>query len=80
VVIEHAIPRAELGGTGSVSIIDIQGRRVAQIWSGTLDEAPAHFEWNGLDGAQSRVSAGRYLIRMERNGEVLATGWITVMP
>ena len=80
VVIEHAVPRAELGGSGSVSIIDIRGRHIAQIWSGSLDEAPTHFEWNGLDGSQSRVAAGRYLIRMERSGEVLATGWITVMP
>jgi len=80
VVIEHAIPRAELSGSGSVSIIDIRGRHVARIWSGSLDEAPTHFEWNGLDGAQSRVAAGRYWIRMERNGEALATGWITVMP
>jgi hypothetical protein len=78
-VIQHDLP-SHLEGAGSLTILDIQGRRVATIWSGELREAPGQFAWDGLDGAHARVAAGRYLIRLERGGEAIATGWLTMMP
>ena len=79
VMIQHDLPSG-MDGSGSMTILDIQGRRIATIWSGELREAPAHFEWDGLNGEHSRVAAGRYLIRLERGGEAIATGWLTMMP
>ena len=78
-MIQHDLPSG-MDGSGSMTILDIQGRRIATIWSGELREAPAHFEWDGLNGEHSRVAAGRYLIRLERGGEAIATGWLTMMP
>jgi hypothetical protein len=80
VTIQHALPQGALEGTGSISIIDVQGRQIAHVWRGELAQAPGQFEWDGLDSAGARVATGRYLIRLESRGEVVATGWVTMMP
>ncbi len=78
--IHHNLDKGQFDGIGSVTVFDIQGREIARVWSGRLDEAPTQFEWDGLDRSGQSVAAGRYLIRLNRGGEALATSWVTVMP
>ncbi len=78
--IEHNLRRGQFEGAGVLSVFDIQGREVVEVWNGRLEDAPARFEWNGTDRGGSRVAAGRYLIRLNRGGQALATSWVTVMP
>ncbi|MEZ4654307.1 MAG: hypothetical protein R3E12_12135 [Candidatus Eisenbacteria bacterium] len=56
-----------------------RGARSLRSGEGDLREAPAQFDWDGLGSGGTRVAAGRYLIRLEAHGAVVATGWVTVM-
>jgi hypothetical protein len=77
--IEHNLGSTSLEGPGSIKVFDIQGREVAAVWRGRLEQAPAQIEWDGRDAGGTRVANGRYLIRLETSGTPLATDWVTIL-
>jgi hypothetical protein len=64
--LRYYLPATSEGGSYSISVLDVAGRRVARVEEG--DFAPEGEErrvvWNLRNDQGSRVSAGVYLIRL----------------
>src|SRR5262245_55453624 len=60
--IRYALARA---GHVRVSVIDITGRRVANLFEGAQEAGPHAVAWEGRDDGGARVPAGVYLVRVE---------------
>ena len=56
----------------SLTVYDVLGRRVRQLWQGSLGVGTHHFTWNGRDEVGRDVAAGVYLYRVEVDGRVEA--------
>ena len=54
----------------SVTVYDALGRRVRQLWQGSLPAGAHRFTWNGRDGVDRDVAAGVYFYRAEVDGRV----------
>ena len=56
----------------SLTVYDVLGRRVRQVWDGSLGAGSHRFVWNGRDEADRGVAAGVYLYRVEVDGQIEA--------
>ncbi len=54
----------------SLTVYDVLGRRVRQVWQGALPVGTHRFTWNGRDEMGRDVAAGVYLYRVEVDGRV----------
>ncbi len=54
----------------SLTVYDVLGRRVRQVWDGPLGAGSHRFTWNGRDEVGRNVAAGVYLYRVEVDGQV----------
>ena len=54
----------------SLTVYDVLGRRVRQVWQGALPVGTHRFTWNGRDEVGRDVAAGVYLYRVEIDGRV----------
>ena len=54
----------------SLTVYDVLGRRVRQVWQGALPAGTHRFTWNGRDEVGRDVAAGVYLYRVEADGRV----------
>ena len=54
----------------SLTVYDVLGRRVRQLWQGALPVGSHRFTWNGRDEVGRNVAAGMYLYRVEVDGRV----------
>ena len=56
----------------SLTVHDVLGRRVRQVWQGPLGAGSHRFVWDGRDEAGKVVAAGVYVYRVEMDGRVEA--------
>ena len=56
----------------SLTVYDVLGRRVQQVWQGPLGAGSHRFSWDGRDEAGKAVAAGVYLYRVEVDGQIEA--------
>ena len=54
----------------SLTVYDVLGRRVRQLWQGSLRAGIHRFTWDGRDEMARDVAAGVYLYRVEVDGRV----------
>ena len=59
-------------GSVSLTVYDVLGRRVRQVWQGPLGAGQHRFTWDGRDEAGKAVVAGVYVYRVEMDGRVEA--------
>ena len=59
-------------GSVSLTVYDVLGRRVRQVWQGSLGAGQHRFTWDGRDEAGQAVAAGVYIYRVEMDGRVEA--------
>ena len=56
----------------SLTVYDVLGRRVRQLWDGSLGAGSHRFVWDGRDEAGKGVAAGVYIYEVEVDGRVEA--------
>ena len=56
----------------SLTVYDVLGRRVRQVWDGSLGAGTHRFTWDGRDEAGKGVAAGVYIYQVEVDGRVEA--------
>ena len=56
----------------SLTVYDVLGRRVRQVWDGALGAGTHRFTWDGRDEAGKAVAAGVYIYKVEIDGQVEA--------
>ena len=56
----------------SLTVYDVLGRRVRQVWDGPLRGGSHRFTWDGRDEAGKSVAAGVYIYQVEVDGRVEA--------
>ena len=56
----------------SLTVYDVLGRRVQQVWDGPLGAGSHRFVWDGRDAAGKDVAAGVYVYQVEIDGQVEA--------
>ena len=56
----------------SLTVYDVLGRRVRQVWDGPLGAGTHRFAWDGRDEAGKAVAAGVYIYKVEIDGQVEA--------
>lgn len=61
-----------------LTIQDVEGRRVATLWSGVLGEGRHDFTWSGAVGAPGLPRAGIYWVRLRAGavGETRSFSWL----
>ena len=56
----------------SLTVYDVLGRRVRQVWQGPLGAGTHRFTWDGCDAAGKGVAAGVYIYKVEVDGQTEA--------
>ena len=56
----------------SLTVYDVLGQQVRQLWDGPLVAGSHRFVWNGRDAAGKGVAAGVYIYKVEIDGQVEA--------
>ena len=56
----------------SLTVYDVLGRRVRQVWQGPLRAGSHRFVWDGRDAAGKSVAAGVYVYQVEVDGQIEA--------
>ena len=56
----------------SLTVYDVLGRRVRQVWQGSLGAGSHRFAWDGRDEVGKAVAAGVYIYQVEVDGQVQA--------
>ena len=56
----------------SLTVYDVLGHRVRQLWDGSLRAGSHRFVWNGRDAAGKAVAAGVYIYKVEVDGQIEA--------
>ena len=56
----------------SLTVYDVLGRRVRQVWDGALGAGSHRFVWDGRDEAGKGVAAGVYIYQVKIDGQVEA--------
>ena len=56
----------------SLTVYDVLGRRVRQVWDGPLEAGRHRFTWDGRDEKGKAVAAGVYIYQVEIDGRVEA--------
>ncbi len=72
------LSRVTDAGEGELTIVDVTGRLVRRLWTGSTLAAPSTIEWDGRESGGSRVVPGRYLARLRQGDTTLGTHWITM--
>ena len=54
----------------SLTVYDVLGRRVRQVWDGPLGAGSHRFVWDGRDAAGKDVAAGVYVYQVDIDGQV----------
>ncbi len=57
----------------TLSVFDVQGRRVATLVDGPVPAGFRTFTWHGVDDTGHRVGSGVYFCRLEAGGEVFTS-------
>jgi len=57
--------------TINLKIVDVNGRTVKDLYSGSQQAGNHHISWNGLDSDQTPVGSGTYFLLMESDGVTL---------
>ncbi|MDE2812147.1 MAG: T9SS type A sorting domain-containing protein, partial [Gemmatimonadota bacterium] len=57
---------------GALTVYDVLGRRVRQVWQGPLRAGSHRFVWDGRDEAGKAVAAGVYIYKVEIDGQMEA--------
>jgi hypothetical protein len=55
-------------GTTRISVLDVSGREVRELYRGTQGLGVQHIEWDGTDKSGRRVSPGVYFVRLDMDG------------
>jgi len=76
--IEVDLSRAQVAGEAEITIIDVTGRLVRHLWTGSSLSAPSSIKWDGRESSGARVAPGRYLARMRIGDTTASTHWITI--
>lgn len=65
--------RAELedSGPARLSICDVRGREVRELFAGVLASGESHWQWDGRDATGRASASGVYLLRLETNRRIL---------
>jgi hypothetical protein len=71
VVIGFSLPEPDLAVR--ITVYDLEGRRVRELWRGTVTGREGRVTWDGLDGAGNPVASGVYFYRISGGGHA-ATG------
>ena len=58
-------------GPVDISIFNLQGQRVLQLYQGQLDQGDHFWQWNGTEGSGSRLPSGMYLLQLQMDEEVI---------
>ena len=56
----------------TLTVYDVLGRRVRQVWQGSLGAGRHRFVWDGRDAVGKAVAAGVYIYQVEVDGQVEA--------
>ena len=56
----------------SLTVYDVLGRRVRQVWQGPLGAGSHRFTWDGRDAGGKAVAAGVYIYQVEVDGQIEA--------
>ncbi len=56
----------------SLTVYDVLGRRVRQLWQGALGAGAHRFTWDGRDEVGKGVAAGVYIYKVEVDGQIEA--------
>jgi hypothetical protein len=67
--IRFALPRS---GRVNLEVLDVAGRMVRQLASGSLEAGEHVFVWDGTNDAGHRVSSGTYFYRLRSDGKELS--------
>ena len=62
------LPRQEVV---SVDLFDAAGRRVVELWRGSLAAGRHEISWDGLTGGGTPATSGAYFVRLEAGGSAL---------
>jgi flagellar hook assembly protein FlgD len=54
-----------------VTIFDLSGRVVKQVFSDAVDAGGWHITWDGTDESRSNLGSGVYLVRVEAHDEIM---------
>ena len=76
--IEVDFSRAQVAGEAELTIIDVTGRLVRHLWTGSSLSAPSTIDWDGRESSGARVAPGKYLARMRLGDTTAGTHWITM--
>jgi hypothetical protein len=76
--IEVDFSRAQVAGEAELTIIDVTGRLVRQLWTGSSLTAPRSIDWDGRESSGARVAPGKYLARMRLGDATAGSHWITM--
>lgn len=55
-----------------VEVIDLQGRRVANLMPKSVADPTAHLTWDGIDAAGRKFPTGVYFLRLQSDAEVMS--------
>lgn len=72
------LSRVTAAGEVELTIIDVTGRLVRSLWTGSTFAVPNAVEWDGRESGGARVVPGRYLARLRQGDMTLGTHWITM--
>jgi hypothetical protein len=72
------LSRAHVAGEAELTIIDVTGRLVRHLWTGSSLTAPHTVDWDGRESGGARVAPGRYLARLRIGDTTAGTHWITM--
>jgi hypothetical protein len=59
-----------------LSLHDVQGRRLAALWEGTVPEPGLTLSFRAGEGGLPQLPSGVYLIRAESGGRILSRRWV----
>ncbi|MBE0565583.1 MAG: T9SS type A sorting domain-containing protein [Krumholzibacteria bacterium] len=71
VVIGFSLPEADLAVR--ITVYDLEGRRIRELWRGVVAGRDGRVDWDGLDGAGNPAASGVYFYRITGGGHA-ATG------
>ncbi|GEM_PF-3885311 len=64
----------EIKGSNSskliVDILDVNGRKITNLYNGVTNNGLVKLKWNGLNDAKNDVSSGTYIVRINNSGSI----------
>jgi flagellar hook assembly protein FlgD len=76
-VIRFSLPAAE---RVSLAVYDIQGRRIATVFQGTLGAGDHRTAWDGTADTGGPAPSGVYFVRLVRDGGIARTARVVRIP